>query len=216
MRVQHQARALGDEALGADFLELLAERRGAPVLPDDRAMQRPAGLAVPEERRLALVGDAGGDDVFGLELGRLQRLARDVALRAEEIVGIVLDPTGLRVVLLELALRGRDRGAGLVEHDFARAGGSLVEREHVAHALILASALKYSGEAQRPPGLDFAQLLELRVVREIKPQRRHRNVATLERAPVGALLERLDRHDGEPIVRTAHRVLARNYFAVVM
>ncbi len=56
--IDDQAGALGYQALGADLLQLVAHRRGAPVLPDDRVMERLAGLAVPQQRGLALVGDA--------------------------------------------------------------------------------------------------------------------------------------------------------------
>ena len=42
-----------------------AIRVGAGVLPDDRVVQRPAGAAVPDERGLALVGDADGGEVAG-------------------------------------------------------------------------------------------------------------------------------------------------------
>ena len=37
--------------------------RGAPVLPDDGVVDRLAGRPVPDDRRLALVGDADGGDV---------------------------------------------------------------------------------------------------------------------------------------------------------
>ena len=47
---------------GAVRLQPLAEVGGAAVLPDDRVVDRLAGLAVPDDRRLALVGDADRGD----------------------------------------------------------------------------------------------------------------------------------------------------------
>ena len=44
-------------------LQPLAEVGGAAVLPDDRVVDRLAGRAVPDDRRLALVGDADRGDV---------------------------------------------------------------------------------------------------------------------------------------------------------
>src|SRR3546814_14982608 len=45
--------------------QLLAESGGAAVLPDDRLVDGRTGLAVPDHRRLALVGDADGGDLLG-------------------------------------------------------------------------------------------------------------------------------------------------------
>ena len=66
----------GEVAVGD---ELRAERRGAPVLPHDGAVQRPAGAAVEGDERLALVGDADGGDGLG---GRLAASARRAATSA--------------------------------------------------------------------------------------------------------------------------------------
>ena len=45
-------------------LQLIAEVGRAPVLPDDRVVDRLAGVAIPHDRRLALVGDADRGDSF--------------------------------------------------------------------------------------------------------------------------------------------------------
>jgi len=63
----------------------------------------------------------------------LKRFARHLALGLEDFLRIVLHPAGLRIDLAQFALRGADRGAFLVEHDGARAGGALIERENVTH-----------------------------------------------------------------------------------
>ena len=56
-----------DHRLAAVGAELVADAGRAAILPDDRAVDRLAGRAVPDDDRLALVGDADGGDV-----GRLQ------------------------------------------------------------------------------------------------------------------------------------------------
>src|SRR6185503_21155517 len=135
--IDHQAGALAHQALGAHLLQLRALRRGAPVLPDDGVMDRLAGLPVPEDRGLALVGDADAHHILERDLGPAQHFARGVALRLVDLLRVVLDPAGLRENLAELALRGVHPLAVLVEQDGARAGGSLVESEDVAHRAIL-------------------------------------------------------------------------------
>ena len=79
---------------------------GAAVLPDDRVVD---GLAVlvPDDRCLALVGDADRGDVVEVGAGVLQRCAGSLELGFPDLVGVVLDPSGVRVVLLELALGDR-------------------------------------------------------------------------------------------------------------
>src|SRR5204862_988673 len=116
----------------APLLQCLARRRRAPVLPDDRVSDRLAGGAVPDDRRLALVGDADAGDVGCLEPGTRERLARGCELRAPDLARVVLDPSRLRIDLAELALRQGNDPAARIEHDRARARRALVEGEQVA------------------------------------------------------------------------------------
>ena len=76
--------------------QLVAARRGAPVLPHDRAVARPAGAAVPDHDRLPLIRDADRGDRFAgrVELGR--DLAECLDRDAPDVVGVVLDPARLR------------------------------------------------------------------------------------------------------------------------
>ena len=115
--------------------ELADEPAGARVLPHDRVVDRLAGLAVPDDRGLALVGDADRLDVAGLGVGVGHRAVDDLARAAPDLGRVVLDPAGLRVDLLVLALIDVGDAAVLVEEDEARAGGALVDRADVlAHA----------------------------------------------------------------------------------
>ena len=65
--------------------------------------------AVPDDGGLALVGDADRHDVLEPNAALPQRLARDVALRGEDLLRVVLDPARLRKDLAELALRDATR-----------------------------------------------------------------------------------------------------------
>ena len=84
--------------------EPLAEIGGAAILPDDCVVDGFAGLAIPYDRGLALVGDADGSHVAGPRAGLGQSFERNGDLRRRDLLGIVLDPSGLRKDLFELAL----------------------------------------------------------------------------------------------------------------
>ena len=53
----------------ATLAQLGAYRLGAAVLPDDGMVDGQAGSAVPDDRRLTLVGDAHGMNIAGAEPG---------------------------------------------------------------------------------------------------------------------------------------------------
>jgi hypothetical protein len=95
--------------------------------------RRLARAPVPQQRGLALVGDADGADVGGRQPGLGDGFLRGGQLRGPNLHRVVLDPAGLRKVLRQLALRHRDDAALRIEDDAARAGGALVQREDVAH-----------------------------------------------------------------------------------
>ncbi len=81
VRVEQQAGALLHHRLGARGAQCLALRRRAPVLPHDRRRNRTAGGAFPDQRGLALVGDADRG-----KIGRRQ-IARAAAPRARNRAG---------------------------------------------------------------------------------------------------------------------------------
>ena len=84
--------------------QLVAVGRGTSILPDDRMMQRFAGGTVPEDDRLPLVGDPQAGDLVGLDAGILDGALDDLDLFRPDLVGIMLDPTGLREELFEFGL----------------------------------------------------------------------------------------------------------------
>ena len=63
--IERQAGAGGDQLRGALLLQLLGERQGAGVLPDDGVADGLAAVGVPGDDGLALVGEAEGDGVAG-------------------------------------------------------------------------------------------------------------------------------------------------------
>ena len=98
------------------------------------------GGAVPDDRRLALVGDADGGDVVG-ELGSCRGPpSMTSCVRSQISMRVVLDPPGLRIDLLVLLLIDRDDLPAVVEDHEPGAGRSLVDRccvlRHPLHLLI--------------------------------------------------------------------------------
>ncbi len=131
--VDDQARLALDHPAVARLLPLVAEARGAAILPHDRVVDRLARAAVPHDRGFALVGDADGRDVRGLHVRLREHLGGDVALGRPDLARVVLDPARLREHLAEFLLRDSDDAAGVVEQDGARARGALVEGKDVSH-----------------------------------------------------------------------------------
>ncbi len=117
--IEQKAGLRGKRLLRPVRAQLLANAGRAAILPDDGAMDRLARAAVPQERGLALVRDPHGGDVLGREPGLLQGFARDIVLRLPDLRRLVLDPARLGKMLLELALRPRERAAGAIEDDRA-------------------------------------------------------------------------------------------------
>ena len=101
----------------------------ARIHPDDRVMKRRAGRRIPQDRRLALIGDADGREVAGRDLGLGQR-RRDHGLRiAPNLGGVMFDPAGAGIDLPVLALRlSDDPAADCRINDEAGARRALIER----------------------------------------------------------------------------------------
>ena len=129
--VDQEAGALPHQGVVTCGAELAAALGGPPVLPDDRAVHRLAGRPLPQHHGLTLVGDAECGDPLRLEPGFGERLATDRERVPPDGLRVMLHPARARVVLLELALALRDRRARAVEHDRARAGGALIDRQDV-------------------------------------------------------------------------------------
>ena len=83
--VDDQAGAFADEVFVAVALQAIAEIRGPAVLPDDRVVDGLAGLAIPDDGGLALVGDADGGDVARPQVRAPERLGRHRDLRRPDL-----------------------------------------------------------------------------------------------------------------------------------
>jgi hypothetical protein len=94
-------------------LEPRAKIRRAPVLPDDGAMHRTSGGAVPQQGGLALIGDADGDDVARGGAGLLHGAAAARDSRCPKVLRLVLDlAVGGKMLRKFLLRKSRDRGVG--------------------------------------------------------------------------------------------------------
>src|SRR5207248_7705622 len=100
---------------------------GAGVLPHDRRVYRLPGRFVPQQRGLALVGDAHRGQVGAGQAGLVERAAGDCSAVVPDLGRVVVDPAGAGVALAVLALVERGDPAVGVEDDAAGRGGALVD-----------------------------------------------------------------------------------------
>ena len=111
--------------------KLFAESGRAAALPYDRVVDGLTRKFVPEEHRLALVGDAERGDLFRGNAARAHCRAESAELRGEQVARVVLHPAGAGIDLRKFLLRGGDRPAVFVKEQRAGTGRPLVERRNV-------------------------------------------------------------------------------------
>jgi hypothetical protein len=129
---ERQAGLRAEPVLAAAACIFCHQRIDARVLPDHCVVHRLTGRAIPQQCGLALVGDADRGEVAMRQACTAQRLGDDGLRVAPDLPRVMFHPAGLRIDLLVLHLRARDRSACAIEHDEARAGGALVDRADVA------------------------------------------------------------------------------------
>ena len=144
-----------DDVTAPVGIQRLGDRVGAGVLPDDGVVERAAGVAVPDDRRLALVRHADGVEVGAGDAGLPQRAADDGLGAVPDLERVVLDPAGAGEQLLVLELVLGHRSPVVVEDDEPRARRALVDRaDEVTHGPILggrrSSPLARPGRARHP------------------------------------------------------------------
>ena len=103
--VGHKPRARVDEFLCV-LVQRLAPCRRTPTLPADRRTYRVTRNAVPQDDRLALVGDA---DARELVARKARAGIEDVRRFEVDLVGVLLHPAGVRKALSHLLLRAKDK-----------------------------------------------------------------------------------------------------------
>ena len=92
-------------------------------------MDRLARLPVPDQRCLALIGDAKAGNLEALGFTIFDRLARGGDYRCPDHFRVMLHPAGPGVDLREFLLRQRNYIAFQVKHHGAAGGCALIERE---------------------------------------------------------------------------------------
>jgi hypothetical protein len=88
-----------------------------------------AGRAVPDDDGLALISDADAPDVGRFQICFFKSFNGYVSLAGPNFFGVVFHPTGLRKVLLELALAYGDDLAASIEEDGPGGSGALIDRD---------------------------------------------------------------------------------------
>src|SRR5262249_13642598 len=135
VRIEHQARLASHQRFHAAFTQRRALGRGAPVLPDDRAMQGPPGTPIPQDGRLALVRDPERRHVAATHAGSPAGLTEDAQGDLPDLLRVVLYPTWTRVVLLELRVAAADNPSTAIEHEHGRTRGPLIDGDDARHGL---------------------------------------------------------------------------------
>ena len=124
--VYEEAGLVADLLGEAEGLEGVAVLGGAAVLPYDGVVNRPAGFGVPNDGRLALVGDADGGDFLQGDAGLYDYLAHDGFLAVPDLLRVVLDESWLGEILSEFFLTDGAWSALVVENDGSGTTGPLV------------------------------------------------------------------------------------------
>ena len=130
-----QAGFLPDDGFQPFFLKLLAERRGTAALPDDGVGGGLAGGAFPDDRRLALVGDADAFDVGKRHAGLLHDFPHNGDAVMEYLVGVVLHPARLGINLAQLAVSAGGHLAVFINKQSGAARRPFIDSQDVAFDL---------------------------------------------------------------------------------
>src|SRR5690606_11607642 len=120
-----------EPVLPAVLAELVDDLVRPGVLPDDGVVDGFAGVAVPHDSRLALVGDTDSLDVGDVDPTLLEGTVDDLLSAVPDLLRIVLDPARLGVDLLVLALVDGDDLATVIEDHAPGAGRPLVDSGYV-------------------------------------------------------------------------------------
>ena len=133
VRGQRQPAPLGEPVCAAVAGQLGQQRRRCGCPARRWRVHRLAGVPVPQQRGLALVGDA---DRRPRRPGRCRPRRSASGTHRLHVVpdlgGVVLDPAGAREVLPVFALVDRHDRPARVEDDAARRGGALVDGDDIA------------------------------------------------------------------------------------
>ena len=116
-----------EDLLAAFGLELGTAVGRAPVLPDNRPIDRLTGVAVPDECGFTLIGETDGGNPVGRNAGLRHRLFADLQARRPDVLGLVFYPAIGWEMLRELLLPDALNSQRCVKHDRARRCRALID-----------------------------------------------------------------------------------------
>jgi len=131
--VQNQPCFLLEQIQVALILEAVADVGRAAILPDDGVVDRFAGLAVPDNRRLSLVGNADSGDVRRAHPRSTECFGGRPDLRGPNLVGVMFDPARIGINLFKLFLRNGLDLSALGEENGPRTRRALIESKYEPH-----------------------------------------------------------------------------------
>ena len=120
IRVQQQAGLGRNHRLQPALFQPGAHRRRPPVLPDNRVVNRLAGRLVPDQHRLALIGDPDTGQIARPETSFGHRLPHRCQHRLPQVRRIMLDPARARINLRKLRLCAGHHPQTAVKHNRPR------------------------------------------------------------------------------------------------
>src|SRR5215207_878910 len=130
IRIEQQAGARDNARLVTSFFEGRTDVCRAAVLPHDRPVNGLSAPAIPNDRGLALVGDADAGDFLRPDPGLAYRAPACGQHRSPQVFGLMLHPPRLWKILAELLLRRRDDFAALVKNNGAGGSRALIDGEN--------------------------------------------------------------------------------------
>ena len=131
IRIEAQSR-LGDNGFFRTLVfEFPAVIGGSPILPNNGPVHTLAGIAMPDQRCLTLVGDSDSGDLIQTCAALLQGFLGDTEDRAPYFFGVVLHPARLWIFLGKFLLGTGDDGSLAVEDYCATAARALVDCQQV-------------------------------------------------------------------------------------
>jgi hypothetical protein len=132
--VDDKAGLVFDEFGPSGFFQTLTEGGGSAVLPDNRIVDRHAGLSIPNDSGFALICDAESSNVFGGQLGFRENVPRDLDLSIPDFARVMLDPAGLGEDLLKFLLSNTMDSTAAIKDNSPGTRSSLVQdKNEIGH-----------------------------------------------------------------------------------
>ena len=129
--IRDQAGGLPDVVAQPLSYQVIHNACRTAALPDDGIVDRAAGVALPQDSRLALVGDADASHLGRGYACRCEHFEHGGVLGRPDVHRILFHPALMRIMLRQLVLPDRKDILLVVEQDRARAGRALVQGEDI-------------------------------------------------------------------------------------